>query len=367
MTQPIAISLMLSGLILATLVVPRLSQRHTLVLALFASAVLSLGSATLLGYALDLNSVYLWGFDTATSPFAATAISLVGIAILARAWREHTLAEVGAPSWLPLPVVVGSATLTVIFYLGLQEQEIVRLHEATRRSAYNLSRSLETVMRTQSEELYRFGREWSDPDKTAVVRGVEAESFLKENPGGQVIALVSPDAKHVSLETYPFLGNEHLTGLVHSNEPARVAAIVRALAPPRGPSISSTIDVHAYGSGYAIYVPLEQNNRLWGFLATDFAYSRVIERLIERDATLRTDYLTRVSITGTPIFDNSGFLGSMDDVLDQRGGVDVVETIFDRRMRFTMVSTDEAFVRDRRNVPERSPSPPASSSPCCSA
>src|SRR5690606_14551355 len=229
---------------------------------------------------------------------------------------EHTLAEAGAPSWLPLPVVVGSATLTVILYLGLHEQEIVRLHEATKRSAYSLGAALQTEMRNQSEELYRFAQEWADPAKTAVVRGVEAESFLQSNPGGQVIALVDATSAHSALETYPLTGNEHLLHLPHDQDPARVATLNRALAPPRRPAVSGTVDVPGYGAGYAVYVPLERNDTLWGFLAADFVYNRVIGQLIARDDNLRSDYLTRIAIAGTPIYDNTGVLGAMDALLD---------------------------------------------------
>ncbi|MCF3650369.1 response regulator [Synoicihabitans lomoniglobus] len=352
MTEPISISLMLSGLVVTSLVVPRIRQRHTLVIALVASAVISLGAATLMGYALDLNAVYLWGFDTATSPLAAIALSLTGIAILARAWREHTLTDSGAPTWLPLPVVVGSATLTLILYLGLQEQEIVRLHEATRRSASNLISALQTKIRSQSDELWRFDRDWSDPNKTAVVRGIEAETSLNVNPSGQVYSLVSPGENRVTLEVYPSVGNEFMTGFDHGKDPVRMAAMQRALLPPRGPAVSGSIDIPQAGLGYAIYVPLERNNELWGFLAGEFLYDRLIGQIINEDESLRSDYLTRVSITEVPIFDNTGILGPLDDIVQERGGIDFTQDIYDRRIRFSLVRTAEAFQRDRRNLPE---------------
>ena len=202
-----------------------------------------LGAATLLGYALNLSFVYQWGSGSATAPFAAWTVSLIGIALLARAWREHTLNDAGAPIWLPLPVVVGSATLTIILYLGLQEQEIVRLRETADRNTVSIVRALDDEISHQADELERFAQGWSDPAKNAVVRAYEAESFLKDNPSGQVVMLVTTDVNHLTREIYPAEGNEHLAGYSHGGQPTRAAAIARSLAPPRRAKVSRTIDI----------------------------------------------------------------------------------------------------------------------------
>lgn len=355
MSPPISIAILLAGLLVAGLALPRPGQRQTLLLALVASTVLSISAATLLGYTLDLTMAYRWGYSHDTSPLAAIAVGLVGIALLAQAWREHQFTGTGAPSWLPLPVVVGSATLTAILYMGLQDQELVRLQEATNRSAVNLARDVEDLMEAQVNQLGYFAREWADQDKTAVVRGIEAESFLRTNVGGrggQSIALVSPLPDFTVQEVYPIEGNEHLGNFPHSDNPTRVATVQRSLSASNAPVISGTLDLAPYGAGYAIYVPMKRNGQLWGFLEGEYLYDRVVDTLVQADEALREDYLIRTEIADVPIYDNSLMAASIDEAIDDRGGISVVFPIFERRMRFTVVRTAEAFARDRRNLPE---------------
>jgi len=350
MTPPVSISLIMAGATLLTLVNSRSSQRKTLFLALMASAIISIGIATLLGYALDLDSVILWRFDSATSALSALTLVLLGAAMLARGWRENNLADTGAPIWLPLPVVVGSATLTIILYVGLSNQEIVRLREASQRGAESLAIALNSTMQTQATQLDYFAREWANTDRTDVVREIDAETFLQGNPGGQVVALVSPEPNLISLKTFPAAGNEHFVMLNHGSVRRRTDAIADALNTPRGPAISGSVPVPPFGLGYAIYVPIEIDNRTH-FIAADYIYSRVIAYLIDNNDSLRRDFVCVLTIGADQIFNNSG-LNSIDHLLADRGGYDIVLPIQERRVRFSIVRTEESFDRDRRNIPE---------------
>ncbi|MBT5903177.1 MAG: PAS domain S-box protein, partial [Opitutaceae bacterium] len=355
MSPPVSVALMVSSLLVLSLARSRIGRKHTLILALSASTILSLGAATLMGYTLDLTIAYRWGDFHATSPLAAFAIALLGITLLAQAWHKHQLTGSGAPSWLPLPVIVGSATMTAILYMGLQDQELVRLKEGTNRSANSLARELEDLMDAQVNQLGYFSREWSDENKSAVVRGIEAESFLRTSVGGrggQSLSFVSPIPDLTVREVYPTEGNEHLASFPHGNDPTRTAAIQRSLSTSSAPVISGTLELTPYGPGYAIYVPLKRNNELWGFLVGEYLYSRVIDEIVRSDQSLTNDYLVRVEIGDTPIYDNTFMSTSIDKMLESRGGISIIFPIFERRIRFTAVRTEEAFARDRRNLPE---------------
>ncbi len=347
MTLPVSSSLLLASLLVTSLGFPRVSQRFTLLFALVASAILSLGAATLLGYGLDLASVYTWGTGNATAPMAAWIISFIGVALLARAWREHAFSDTGAPVWLPLPVVVGSATLTVILYLGLDQQEIVRLSENTARQAVSVAAELEREMAGQLDDLESLAEDWSDPRKTAVVRAVEAESYLSN----MAAMLVGLDPGYPTLEIYPVTGNEHLVGYNHSEDPTREAAIRRALGPPRRATFSGTTDILPNTPGYAIYAPIERDGRAWALLAADLSYHNVIGRIVSGNEALRADYLLRITINDLVIFDTSAGARFTDPLIEERGA-SLVSEIFERRVRFSLLLTDEAFARERRNLPE---------------
>lgn len=355
MSPPVSVALLLSSLLAISMIRPRIGQRQTLILALVASIVLSMGAATLLGYTLDLTMAYNWGYSHDTSPLAAVAIVLVGTTLLAQAWREHNLTGAGAPNWLPLPVIVGSATMTAILYMGLNDQELVRLREATSRSAVSLAREVEDLMMAQSNQLGYFAREWSDEEKTAVVRGIEAETFLRTNGGGRggrSLSLISLLPELKTQEVYPTEGNEHLASFDHSQDPIRVAAVQRSLSSSSSPVITSTLDLTPYGPGYAIYVPMKRDNQLWGFLVGEYLYHQVIDNIVRSDEALSNDFLVRVNIAEDPIYDNSITSTPIEELLDERGGISVIFTIFERRIRFTVVRTEEAYNRDLRNLPE---------------
>ncbi len=68
-------------------------------------------------------------------------------------------------------------------------------------------------------------------------------------------------------------------------------------------------------------------------------YERVIDSLVQADETLRDDYLVRAEITDTPIYDNTFMSTSINDVLEERGGVTRVYSIFERRVWFTVART----------------------------
>ena len=51
----------------------------------------------------------------------------MGFALLLLAWRENDALTAELPRWLPLPVVIFSATLTLVLWTGLREYELLYL------------------------------------------------------------------------------------------------------------------------------------------------------------------------------------------------------------------------------------------------
>ena len=124
-TAPVALCLLLSGTAFSWFAIDRSRRRRTLALAFVSSITLSVGASTLAGYVLGAPVVYRWGLQSSTGPLAAAALLLLGAAILLLAWRENLADEPGAPGWLPMPIMLGAATLTLVFWIGLRERETV--------------------------------------------------------------------------------------------------------------------------------------------------------------------------------------------------------------------------------------------------
>src|SRR5690606_5952313 len=111
----------------------------TLLLAIVGSFCLALGAASLAGHGLSLRAVYDWGLGAPTPPLAAAGLTLLGLAILTLAWRESLLHSGAPPAWLPLPAVVGSVTLTLILWVGLQKREMDYLDSTTQNAVNSLA------------------------------------------------------------------------------------------------------------------------------------------------------------------------------------------------------------------------------------
>jgi PAS domain S-box-containing protein len=97
------------GLLLAA---RSLSKRYALLLGLNASIIAAAGIATCMAFALGSSDAFGWGHDTRASLPAAVALLVLGLGMLALAWRVDP-EQVGIPRWLPVSVAIGVATSAV--------------------------------------------------------------------------------------------------------------------------------------------------------------------------------------------------------------------------------------------------------------
>lgn len=91
--------------------------------AIVGSLISAIGLSTFLGYVLNLEEVYRWGFATAVSPGSALALFATGSCFLSAAWRESSKTQGGPPVWAPMPAILASLTLSVIFWIAMRERE----------------------------------------------------------------------------------------------------------------------------------------------------------------------------------------------------------------------------------------------------
>jgi PAS domain S-box-containing protein len=345
MSAASALALLLAGLSIAWVSVDFASRRRAFVIAVCGSIILSIGTSTLAGYSLRLPVVVRWGTATTTGPLDAIAMLLLGAALLMLAWRE-TRAESGrAPSWLPLPVVLGSATLTVIMWTGLRERERVYLGSVTTSAISSLAGEIQLEIDRQTNAVERMARRWGQyTEESPIVWEVDALTHLAETPAASSVVLVDPAL--MSRQVFPSAGNEALIAYDHGRDAVREAAL-RTAERTQTPVVSATLNVTMLGSGFAIYAPIYRRNQLYGFVAVEHIYRRMFQQIEERQR-FSASYVCAIQVGTDNVYDPRG-VGLMPA---DRNTFESVVTIYDRRMRIRLSPSEEYLERNRRYLPE---------------
>jgi len=328
---------------------PRGARARLLADAIIGSVTASAGFSTLLGYAASLPAVYRWGTNTATAPLSAITLLLLGLALLALAWRETTKTEGGPPAWSPMPAVVACLTLTIILWIGLRERETAYLGAKTQTSMDTLATTINFEFDRQASAIERLARMWADLDpRSDAVWETDAHTQWEESSralGCIAIGVVSTDLKTTWI--YPREENEPYLDYDHRKDESRRLALEAARL-TRTPVISATTDLASRGKGVVIYSPIMRNGQLGGYVMGEYLYRPFFTSIIV-DHKLATDYNIAIKIGNDRVYSavaKPGEAGNDDLTLEK------TYNIFDRRVRLSLSPSDEALAHDRRFLPE---------------
>ncbi len=345
MSAASALALLLAGLSVAWIAVDFATRRRAFVIAVCGSIILSIGTSTLAGYSLRLPVVVRWGTATTTGPLDAVALVLLGSALLVLAWRETRADSGRAPTWLPFPVVLASATLTVIMWTGLRERERVYLGSVTTSAISSLAGEIQLEIERQANAVERIARRWSQyAEESPIVWEVDALTHLAETPAASSVVLIDPSL--MSRQVYPGPGNEALIAYDHGRDPVREASL-RAVERTQVPQVSATLNIPMLGPGFAIYAPIYRRGQLYGFVAVEYIYRRLFQQ-IEQRQRFSASYICSIQVGTDNVYDPRG-IGLMPA---DSNTFESVVTIYERRMRIRLSPSDEYLERNRRFLPE---------------
>jgi PAS domain S-box-containing protein len=334
----------LCGLTLPLLTVCKRGRLCTLGLAFGGSVIMAVGSSTLLGYMLGLPAVYRWGSANSLPPGAALLLIMLGAALIILAWREHQTAQPDAPTWIPMPVVVASTTLTLILWIGLRERENVYLANSTQSTMNSLASSINFELERQVAALERNARQWGqNPGFSPVTWETDAGMMLADSSGCQAITWISLDRR--TIWTYPTRGNESLNALDHNSDPIRRAALDAALK-SGAPVVSASLTVQNQGRGFVIYCPVYRGTELAGYAGGEFTYGRFFHA-INHKLKITNNY--RYSIF---VGHDAAFATGPDEAPPAGNQLESVFDIFDRRLRIEISPSIDNLRRNRRPLPE---------------
>jgi len=343
MAMTVAIAFVLAAVPLVCLASSRPARFRNLSLALAASLLMSAGISTLIGYGLGLPAVYRWGGDTAIPPATAILLLLLGSALILVAWREHQKIRTGAPSWITVPVVVASTTLTLILWVGLRERERVYLGVTTQAAINSFASTLNNEFTRLGTAVERLARRWSESPATSdILREVDARALMEESPGCSAVTFVGP-ALHTRW-LYPSRDNDPLVALDHGANPERRAALEAARGKNSPAALSATLAPPA--AGFAAYAAVYHGDQFGGFAGAEFPYRRLFESLEQR-LHLGTAWHLSVQLGDETLYET----GRPEADVDAHR----LESIFNiaaRRFRITMSPTGPGLEHGRQNLPE---------------
>ncbi len=321
----------------------RPARHRTLALALAGSLLMSAGFATLAGHTLGLPAAYRWGGDTSIPPAAAILLFLLGAALLLLAWRENQKLRPGAPSWITVPVIIASATLTLILWAGLRERERLYLGATTQAAINNFASTLSSEFTRIGTGVERLARRWSEsPDLAPLVREVDARALLEEIPACASVALIDPALR--SRWLYPARQQDALLALDHGTIPARLSALQASRAKNSPAAISATLAAPA--PGFAAYAPIYHQDQFAGYAAAEFPYRRLFDSLEQR---LHLGHAWHLSIQ---LGNDTLYTTGPASAAPEGHRLESVFNIADRRLRIAMSPTEDSLERGRRHLPE---------------
>ena len=339
MPSAVALGFIVAAIPVGCLAIPRPIFRRTVALALAGSLLLSAGFATLIGHLSHLPTIYRWGGEIAIPPACAILIFLLGCALLLLAWRETQKIRRGIPSWITVPVVIVSTTVTVLLWAGLRERERVYLGVSTQAAINNFASNLSGEFTRLSSAVERLARRWSEAaDLSSAVREVDARALLAEIPACERVVLVDPALR--TRWIFPTSANDSSIDLDHGEHPARMAALEAARAKNSPAVLSSTLALPA--AGFAAYAPIYHDDQFAGYVCAGFSYERLLASLDERLQTGAFWHLT-VHLGGEELYTTAR------DIPDNHR-LESVFNIAGRRFRIAMSPTEEGFQRSRRHL-----------------
>jgi len=344
-----AACLLLAGPVLAWQTFAQRARARVLCEACAGSVLAAVGFSTLTGYATGLSVICHWGATEPMSAATGAALLLLGFAMLGLAWRENDTLTAELPWWLPLPVGIVSATLTLVLWTGLRENELFYLGTNTQQAIDNLASAVTHELDRQTGAFERIASKWGQAgDQATAVWETDATTQLSPDTSPGCVAIEWVDPSLHTRWVYPAAGNEDAINLNHAADPVRAAALEAARL-NAALAISGTVQSPTRGAVFVLYAPVYHGGKLAGFMAGEFVYQAFFNSIARRpNLNLPGNYYCSIEIAGQHVFDVNSSLVLAGDP----HSLDKIFSIADRRMRITLTPLPEFLRQTRRYLPE---------------
>ncbi|MEX2044669.1 MAG: ATP-binding protein [Opitutus sp.] len=326
------------------------------------SVLAAAGFSTLLGYAFQLPAVYRWGTSTAMAPVSAIGLMLLGLAFLVLSWRESVKNEGEAPSWSPIPAIIGCGMLTLLLWAGLRDREMEYVSRTTKGHVDALALTISSRLDQQTNLMERLARRLGgSPADDLPEWTMDALLVFDEIRDLGCVSIAYVNEHGITQVVVPGEGNEHAMGFNHFADRQVLGSgeivhprqsAIEQVRQTRSPVISSTTlfpgpPLGVLQRGAVIYAPVLRGDEIIGFVGAEYAYFPFFRTLVTRQH-LGLDYHVAIGIAGDPVFESIAPDSGLNEHLTFAPSVLIAQ----RRMQLSLTPSDEALARDRRHLPE---------------
>ena len=356
--MPAALSLviLLAGALQAWICYQRTQPIRSVILALVGSLTAAYGLAALLADRTGLNSLDVWAMYARVGPHTAVALLIFGGALMSLAAHDSGYVGGSGPRWLWLPVVVGGATIAVIFWFALRERELTYINGTTQLTINNIAALASGETEGLINGMNRMGGHWSRTGGTPKDDWEkDAALMMHDSPAYRSILWV--DASLRTRWFWPIQGNEDAPLLDHSGHPLRREA-VDAARKTRGYSVAAPLESPLQSPTFAVYVPLLRENAFDGFIVGEFFYDKLFD-VIDRRLNIASRYHLSVTVTKPTqadlpntelrVYESTGG-GSQD--YNARLVQTAMFNLFGQRLTFKVTPRPEFISPTRQYLPE---------------
>jgi len=285
-----ALSFTLTGIVLLLMSALPQPQRHLPILGLLGSIIFALGTVAFFGYVSGITTSYGWGQLTRMAVHTAAGFVVLGIGVIAFAWRASEIEETGVPRWLHVLIGVGVVIISILLWQALVVHERAIIIRAIDAEVANVENEIKVRMESRILALDRMARRWQlrggtpraewEADATAYIAqqpGLLAVEWVDStlevrwtaSSGHRLSALdLDPGDPRSGQYLYPAVPDQlrHDGGQTPSETPLSRLGIMVTRTIPMGPD----------GNGFLVYVPLFSGDRFDGFIRGVFGVEELL-------------------------------------------------------------------------------------------
>jgi methyl-accepting chemotaxis protein len=203
-----------------------LPKQRPPIVGLLGSVIVALGTVAFSGYLLGVKT-YGWGSFLPMAPHTAIGFAILGVGVMAAAWRDGLTEAQGAPRWMPIPVGVAAATATLCLWQPLGAQAHGQVERTVEVEAAGVKMAIESALDARVAPLIGMARRWEERGKPSKAAWeLDAELIIGPFADFQVVAWVDPTMH--SRWVIPAAGNPAERDRDLAREPRRYQVLTEA-------------------------------------------------------------------------------------------------------------------------------------------
>lgn len=297
-----AINIFLIGVALILAGLGSTLKWRALILGSLASIIMAFCAMAVLGYITGLTGTYGWGQLTRMGLHTAIGLGSLGLGLFIIAWNVGEVSPDEAPSWLPVPIVLGALTTTLILWQALEVKQDEAIAQAALATATDLSNQIAIRMDGRLKAMSRMARHWAFSRPTQAAWEDDAAADVHDMPGFQAIEWA--DDTYLTRWIVPLQGNESKLNLSVVREERRRDAAMAARE-QHVVVVTRPIDLFRGGRGFIAYAPIFSGTNFDGFIVGIFKASEYFDAVLPK--TTAPDYSISIFDGAEKLFERNPY------------------------------------------------------------